>query len=119
MEKTFNRIFERILVFTTAVSLILTATGVFSTVINKAEFEVQYINIFTHKFFYLLLIGFYIGIKGTCLLFEFDDLSFFMLLDCRNTDITNPHRYLPPKCKVKSKSMLLFYQSNIILYFER
>lgn len=51
MEKTFNRIFERILVFTTAVSLILTATGVFSTVINKAEFEVQYINIFTYIIF--------------------------------------------------------------------
>ena len=50
---------------------------------------------------------------------QLDNLSFFMLLDCRNTDITNPHRYLPPKCKVKSKSMLLFYQSNIILYFER
>lgn len=51
MEETFNRIFERILVFTTAVSLILTATGVFSTVINKAEFEVQYINIFTYIIF--------------------------------------------------------------------
>ena len=51
MEGTFNRILERILVFTIAVSLILTATGVFSTVINKAEFEVEYVNIFTYIIF--------------------------------------------------------------------
>ena len=46
MEGTFNRILESFLVFSIAVSLILTATGFFSTVINKAEFEVEYINIF-------------------------------------------------------------------------
>ncbi len=51
MEGTFNRILERFLVFSIAVSLILTATGVFSTVINKAEFEVEYINIFTYIIF--------------------------------------------------------------------
>lgn len=51
MEGTFNRILERFLVFSIAVSLILTATGVFSTVINKAEFEVEYVNIFTYIIF--------------------------------------------------------------------
>ncbi len=48
MEGRFSRIFERILVFSTIVSLMLTATSIFSSVINKADVERILIDWFTY-----------------------------------------------------------------------
>ena len=53
MEGRFSRIFERILVFSTIVSLMLTATSVFSTVLNNYDVERILIDWFT----YLVIIG--------------------------------------------------------------
>lgn len=48
MQGTFERIFERILVFTTSTSLILTATGIFSTVLNNYEVDKVFIDLFVY-----------------------------------------------------------------------
>lgn len=53
MESRFSRIFERFLVFSTIVSLMLTATSVFSPVLNNYEVERVLIDWFT----YILIIG--------------------------------------------------------------
>ena len=53
MESRFSRIFERLLVFSTVVSLMLTAASVFSTVINNPEVERILIDWFT----YAVIIG--------------------------------------------------------------
>ena len=53
MENRFSRIIERILVFSTIVSLMLTATSVFSKVLNNAEVERILIDWFT----YVIIIG--------------------------------------------------------------
>ena len=53
MESRFSRIFERFLVFSTIVSLMLTATSVFSPVSNNYEVERVLIDWFT----YILIIG--------------------------------------------------------------
>ena len=48
MQGTFERIFERILVFTTSTSLILAATGIFSTVLNNYEVDKVFIDLFVY-----------------------------------------------------------------------
>ena len=48
MQKTFERIIERLLVFITATSLMLTAAGIFSTVLNNYEVDKLFINLFTY-----------------------------------------------------------------------
>ncbi|MCR4948572.1 MAG: hypothetical protein K6A15_05420, partial [Treponema sp.] len=48
MEGRFSRIFERILVFSTVVSLMLTATSVFSPSLNNYEVERVLIDWFTY-----------------------------------------------------------------------
>ena len=53
MEGRFSRFFERILVFSTIVSLMLTATSIFSTVLNNFEVERILIDWFT----YVVIIG--------------------------------------------------------------
>ena len=53
MESRFSRIFERFLVFSTIVSLMLTATSVFSPILNNYEVERVLIDWFT----YILIIG--------------------------------------------------------------
>ena len=49
MEGKFNRILERILVFSTSTSLMLTATGIFSRAINNYEVERILIDWFTYS----------------------------------------------------------------------
>ena len=48
MSKTFERIFERLLVFTTSSSLLLAAAGIFSKVLNNYEVEKEFINLFVY-----------------------------------------------------------------------
>ena len=48
MEGKFNRIFERILIFTTSTSLMLTVMGVFSFPLNKYEVDKVFINFFVY-----------------------------------------------------------------------
>lgn len=48
MQGTFERIFERILVFITPTSLMLSAAGIFSTVLNNAEVDKVFINFFVY-----------------------------------------------------------------------
>ena len=48
MQETFERIFERILVFITPTSLMLSAAGIFSTVLNNAEVDKVFINFFVY-----------------------------------------------------------------------
>lgn len=48
MQGTFERIFERILVFITPTSLLLAATGIFSTVLNNSEVDKVFINFFVY-----------------------------------------------------------------------
>ena len=52
MEETFNRVLSRILVFSTATTLMLTAAGVFSSALNNYEVDKIYVN-----FFVYLMIG--------------------------------------------------------------
>ncbi len=53
MESQFNRVFERLLVFTTAVSLLLTASGIFSIVLNNSTLDKLLIDWFTYTFIIL------------------------------------------------------------------
>lgn len=48
MEGTINRILSRILVFSTATTLMLTAAGVFSTALNNYEVGKIYVNLFVY-----------------------------------------------------------------------
>ena len=48
MSKTFERIFERLLVFTTSSSILLAAAGIFSKVLNNAEVEKVFIDLFVY-----------------------------------------------------------------------
>ena len=48
MAGTFNRIFERILVFTVSTSLILVALGILSSALNNYELEKEFINLFVY-----------------------------------------------------------------------
>ena len=52
MAGTFNRIFERLLVFTVSTSLVLAAMGIFSSALNNYEIDKVYVD-----FFVYLLIG--------------------------------------------------------------
>ena len=48
MQGTFERIFERILVFTTSSTLMLAATGIFSTVLNNYDVDKVFIDFFVY-----------------------------------------------------------------------
>ena len=48
MQATFERIFERILVFTISTSIVLTAAGIFSTALNNYEVEKVFIDFFVY-----------------------------------------------------------------------
>ena len=48
MEGIINRILSRILVFSTATTLMLTAAGVFSTALNNYEVDKVYVNLFVY-----------------------------------------------------------------------
>lgn len=48
MQQTFERIFERILVFTISTSIVLTAVGIFSIALNNYEVEKVFIDFFVY-----------------------------------------------------------------------